>query len=182
MYAIVASLGGAPKNPVWYHNVKADPDVELQDGTETGRYTAREVTGEEKARLVGAGRGRLPGLRRLPAAGPTGRSRSSCWSRAPPDGVQVSSVGTATTSTMAPLRSTVTGSGTPDRVAEQLPLDALGVLHRAPADVEHQVTGAQPGPRRRAAGDHLGQPQPVRRPCRSATAAGTGAGVPTTPR
>jgi len=48
-YAIVASLGGAPKNPVWYANVKADPDVELQDGTETGSFTAREVTGEEKA-------------------------------------------------------------------------------------------------------------------------------------
>jgi F420H(2)-dependent quinone reductase len=48
-YAIVASLGGAPKNPVWYANLKANPDVELQDGTETGRYTAREVTGEEKA-------------------------------------------------------------------------------------------------------------------------------------
>ena len=31
-YAIVASLGGAPKNPVWYHNVKAHPRVELQDG------------------------------------------------------------------------------------------------------------------------------------------------------
>jgi F420H(2)-dependent quinone reductase len=48
-YAIVASLGGAPKNPVWYNNVKADPNLELQDGTESGRYTAREVTGEEKA-------------------------------------------------------------------------------------------------------------------------------------
>ncbi len=48
-YAIVASLGGAPKNPVWYHNVKADPNVEVQDGTDSGSYTAREVSGEEKA-------------------------------------------------------------------------------------------------------------------------------------
>jgi deazaflavin-dependent oxidoreductase (nitroreductase family) len=48
-YAIVASLGGAPKNPVWYYNVKADPRVELQDGTETRDFKAREVTGEEKA-------------------------------------------------------------------------------------------------------------------------------------
>jgi len=48
-YAIVASLGGAPKHPVWYHNVKADPHVELQDGTVTKDYRAREVTGEEKA-------------------------------------------------------------------------------------------------------------------------------------
>ena len=48
-YAIVASLGGAPKHPVWYHNVKAHPRVELQDGTETKDYEAREVFGDEKA-------------------------------------------------------------------------------------------------------------------------------------
>ena len=48
-YAIVASLGGAPKHPVWYHNVKAEPHVELQDDTVTRDYRAREVTGEEKA-------------------------------------------------------------------------------------------------------------------------------------
>jgi deazaflavin-dependent oxidoreductase (nitroreductase family) len=48
-YAIVASLGGAPKHPVWYFNVRAEPHVELQDGTVTNDYTAREVTGEEKA-------------------------------------------------------------------------------------------------------------------------------------
>ena len=48
-YAVVASLGGAPKNPVWYYNVKAHPHVELQDGTVTGDYEAREVFGDEKA-------------------------------------------------------------------------------------------------------------------------------------
>jgi deazaflavin-dependent oxidoreductase (nitroreductase family) len=48
-YAIVASLGGAPKHPVWYHNVKAHPRVELQDGTVTKDYEAREVSGDEKA-------------------------------------------------------------------------------------------------------------------------------------
>ena len=48
-YAAVASLGGAPKHPVWYHNVKANPRVELQDGTESGDYEAREVFGGEKA-------------------------------------------------------------------------------------------------------------------------------------
>ncbi len=48
-YAIVASLGGAPKNPVWYHNVKANPLVELQDGTISADYTAREVVGDERA-------------------------------------------------------------------------------------------------------------------------------------
>ncbi|HNM95921.1 MAG TPA: nitroreductase family deazaflavin-dependent oxidoreductase [Mycobacterium sp.] len=48
-YAVVASLGGAPKHPVWYHNIKAHPRVELQDGTVTREYEAREVTGDEKA-------------------------------------------------------------------------------------------------------------------------------------
>jgi deazaflavin-dependent oxidoreductase (nitroreductase family) len=48
-YAVVASLGGAPKHPVWYHNVVADPRVELRDGTERQDMTAREVTGDEKA-------------------------------------------------------------------------------------------------------------------------------------
>jgi F420H(2)-dependent quinone reductase len=48
-YAIVASMGGAPKHPTWYHNVVADPHVELQDGTVKRDYTAREVTGDEKA-------------------------------------------------------------------------------------------------------------------------------------
>ncbi|MEV7421336.1 MULTISPECIES: nitroreductase family deazaflavin-dependent oxidoreductase [unclassified Streptomyces] len=48
-YAAVASLGGAPKHPVWYHNIVADPRVELRDGTERWDMIAREVTGEEKA-------------------------------------------------------------------------------------------------------------------------------------
>ena len=47
-YAAVASLGGAPQHPVWYHNVKADPRVELQDGPAKQDMTAREVTGAEK--------------------------------------------------------------------------------------------------------------------------------------
>ncbi|PRZ08175.1 deazaflavin-dependent oxidoreductase (nitroreductase family) [Isoptericola sp. CG 20/1183] len=48
-YAVVASLGGAPKHPVWYFNIVANPQVELQDGTEKHDYVAREVTGEEKS-------------------------------------------------------------------------------------------------------------------------------------
>ena len=48
-YAVVASLGGAPKNPVWYYNIKAHPRVELQDGDVTKEYEAREVSGDEKA-------------------------------------------------------------------------------------------------------------------------------------
>ncbi|MFI2346533.1 nitroreductase family deazaflavin-dependent oxidoreductase [Streptomyces sp. NPDC019443] len=47
-YAVVASLGGAPKHPVWYHNVVADPRVELQDGPVRKDMEAREVTGDEK--------------------------------------------------------------------------------------------------------------------------------------
>jgi deazaflavin-dependent oxidoreductase (nitroreductase family) len=48
-YAVVASLGGAPKHPVWYHNIKAHPQVELQDGETAKDYEAREVFGDEKA-------------------------------------------------------------------------------------------------------------------------------------
>lgn len=48
-YAIVASMGGAPQNPTWYHNIKAHPHVELQDGPEKRDFMAREVTGDEKA-------------------------------------------------------------------------------------------------------------------------------------
>jgi deazaflavin-dependent oxidoreductase (nitroreductase family) len=48
-YAVVASLGGAPKNPVWYYNLTANPHVELQDGPVKKDYQAREVHGEEYA-------------------------------------------------------------------------------------------------------------------------------------
>jgi deazaflavin-dependent oxidoreductase (nitroreductase family) len=48
-YALVASMGGAPKHPVWYHNVKADPDaVTIQDGPEPFDATVREVGGAER--------------------------------------------------------------------------------------------------------------------------------------
>lgn len=47
-YAVVASLGGAPKHPVWYFNVVADPHVELQDGAEKWDMQAREITGAGK--------------------------------------------------------------------------------------------------------------------------------------
>lgn len=48
-YAVVASKGGAPTHPAWYHNITANPDVRLQDGRETRTYRAREVSGEERA-------------------------------------------------------------------------------------------------------------------------------------
>lgn len=48
-YAVVASLGGAPKHPVWYFNLLKNPNVELQDGAVKRDFVAREVTGDEKA-------------------------------------------------------------------------------------------------------------------------------------
>ena len=47
-YAAVASKGGAPDHPVWYANLVANPHIELQDGTVTREYDARELTGEER--------------------------------------------------------------------------------------------------------------------------------------
>ncbi|WP_024793799.1 nitroreductase family deazaflavin-dependent oxidoreductase [Tomitella biformata] len=48
-YAAVASKGGAPTNPVWYNNLVANPDLDLQDGTERRAYRAREITGDERS-------------------------------------------------------------------------------------------------------------------------------------
>jgi F420H(2)-dependent quinone reductase len=47
-YAVVASLGGAPKHPVWYWNLRKHPHVELQDGAERHDYEARELEGAER--------------------------------------------------------------------------------------------------------------------------------------
>ncbi len=47
-YAVVASLGGAPKHPVWYYNLKAEPKLQLQDGEVTSDFVARELDGEER--------------------------------------------------------------------------------------------------------------------------------------
>jgi F420H(2)-dependent quinone reductase len=47
-YAVVASRGGAPSNPVWYNNLTANPHVELQDGPVRKDYQAREVHGGER--------------------------------------------------------------------------------------------------------------------------------------
>jgi deazaflavin-dependent oxidoreductase (nitroreductase family) len=50
-YALVASLGGSPKHPVWYYNLKAHPDeVVIQDGPAPFAVRVREVSGDEKAR------------------------------------------------------------------------------------------------------------------------------------
>ena len=47
-YLAVASQGGAPTNPAWYHNVVAEPHVELQDGPVRQDMTAHEATGAER--------------------------------------------------------------------------------------------------------------------------------------
>jgi deazaflavin-dependent oxidoreductase (nitroreductase family) len=50
-YIIVASKGGAPKHPVWYLNLVANPEVEVQVGTRKTKARARTVTGAERERL-----------------------------------------------------------------------------------------------------------------------------------
>ena len=53
-YVLVASLGGAPKHPVWYHNLKADPNVTIRDETVVHSMRVREVVDfDEKQRLWG---------------------------------------------------------------------------------------------------------------------------------
>lgn len=49
-YALVASKGGAPTHPVWYYNLKSDPEsVQIQDGPEPHEYSVREISGDERA-------------------------------------------------------------------------------------------------------------------------------------
>jgi deazaflavin-dependent oxidoreductase (nitroreductase family) len=49
-YAVIASLGGAPKHPVWYLNLRESPDVTLQDGPNVMELRAREAEGDERTR------------------------------------------------------------------------------------------------------------------------------------
>ena len=42
-YVLVASQGGAPKNPVWVYNLRSDPDVEIRDKTDVFKMRVREV-------------------------------------------------------------------------------------------------------------------------------------------
>jgi len=48
---LIASKGGAPKHPAWYHNLKAHPEVQVWAKGRSGRYRAREAEGEERERL-----------------------------------------------------------------------------------------------------------------------------------
>lgn len=49
VYALVASKGGAPSHPVWYHNLRAHPRIELQDGPVRREHVVRLAEGEERA-------------------------------------------------------------------------------------------------------------------------------------
>jgi F420H(2)-dependent quinone reductase len=48
-YLAIGSKGGAPKNPAWVANLRADPQVEVWDGPQRGDYVARELEGEERS-------------------------------------------------------------------------------------------------------------------------------------
>jgi deazaflavin-dependent oxidoreductase (nitroreductase family) len=48
---LIASKGGAPKHPAWYHNLRAHPEVQVWAKRRSGRYRAREAEGEERERL-----------------------------------------------------------------------------------------------------------------------------------
>jgi deazaflavin-dependent oxidoreductase (nitroreductase family) len=53
-YVVFASKAGAPANPDWYHNLKANPNVTIEVGTDTIAVAAEEARGEERARLFEA--------------------------------------------------------------------------------------------------------------------------------
>ena len=51
-FVLIGSMGGAPKNPVWVYNLRANPEVEIRDHTEVSTMRAREVTDDaERDRL-----------------------------------------------------------------------------------------------------------------------------------
>lgn len=59
-YVIIASKGGSPTHPAWYHNVVAHPDVAIEVGADTIDAVASEASGEERDRLYRAQAERLP--------------------------------------------------------------------------------------------------------------------------
>lgn len=59
-FVLIASMGGAPKNPAWYYNLKAHPRVTLEVGTEKFEAEAIETEGEERERLYAAQAEKMP--------------------------------------------------------------------------------------------------------------------------
>ena len=64
-YVVFASKAGAPTNPDWYHNIKADPNITIEVGTDTIDVVASEASGEERDRLFDAQVQRSPAVRRV---------------------------------------------------------------------------------------------------------------------
>ena len=50
-YAIFGSMGGLPRNPAWFHNILAHPEVEVEVGDRTEKVVARVATGAERTRI-----------------------------------------------------------------------------------------------------------------------------------
>src|SRR5260370_678530 len=61
-YVVIASNGGAPTSPDWYHNLKAHPNITIKVGTATIDVAASEATGEERERLFRTQAERFPQL------------------------------------------------------------------------------------------------------------------------
>ena len=61
-YVIFASNGGAPRNPAWYHNLRAKPRTRIEVGRKLIEVVAEEATGEERERLFRRGSERFPDL------------------------------------------------------------------------------------------------------------------------
>jgi len=59
-YVIFASKGGAPSNPDWYHNLRANPQAKIEVGTDTIDVVASEASGEERERLFRTQAERVP--------------------------------------------------------------------------------------------------------------------------
>ena len=59
-YVVFASKAGAPTNPDWYHNLKAQPEVKIEVGTDTIPVVSSEATGEERDRLFRSQAERAP--------------------------------------------------------------------------------------------------------------------------
>lgn len=61
-FAIFASKAGAPNNPAWFHNLVANPDAQIEVGTETLDVTARVTEGAERDRIWEAQKTEYPGF------------------------------------------------------------------------------------------------------------------------
>ena len=59
-YVLIASKGGAPTNPAWYHNLKAHPSAKIEVGADTIDVVASEATGDERERLFRTQAERFP--------------------------------------------------------------------------------------------------------------------------